>query len=75
MQVATGSPAEEAGLEKGDIITAFDDVTVTSMDDLKNRLQYYKGGEAVEMTVQSAAGGAYTEKTVTITLGLKSDYQ
>ena len=75
MQVATGSPAEEAGLEKGDIITAFDDVTVTSMDDLKNLLQYYKGGETVEMTVQSAAGGAYTEKTVTITLGLKSDYQ
>ena len=45
------------------------------LDDLKNRLQYYKGGETVEMTVQSAAGGAYTEKTVTITLGLKSDYQ
>ena len=58
----------------GDIITAFDDVQVTTMDELKDRLQYYKGGETVEMKVQSAANGAYTEKTVSITLGLKSDY-
>lgn len=73
-QVAEDSPAAKAGLQVGDIITAFDDVQVTTMDELKDRLQYYKGGETVEMTVQSAANGAYTEKTVSITLGLKSDY-
>jgi serine protease Do len=74
-QVGTGSPAEEAGLQVSDIITAFDDNTVTSMDELRNLLQYYKGGETVEITVQSAENGAYTEKTLTITLGLKSDYE
>lgn len=74
-EVAEGSPAEEAGLQKGDIITAFDDVAVTSMEGLRERLQYYKGGETVDMTVQSAADGAYTEKTISITLGLKNDYQ
>ena len=74
-QVAEGSPAEEAGLQKGDIITAFDDVAVTSMEGLRDRLQYYKGGETVEMTIQTAESGAYTEKTISITLGLKNDYQ
>lgn len=74
-QVAEGSPAEDAGLQKGDIITAFDDVTVTSMEELRSRLQYYKGGETVEMTIQTAADGAYTEKTISITLGLKANYQ
>ncbi|MDD2959688.1 MAG: trypsin-like peptidase domain-containing protein [Lachnospiraceae bacterium] len=73
-EVAEGGPAEEAGLQQGDIITAFDDNSVTSMDELKNLMQYYKGGETVNMTVQTAANGAYTEKTVSITLGLKSDY-
>ena len=73
-QVAEDSPAAKAGLQVGDIITAFDDVQVITMDELKDRLQYYKGGETVEMKVQSAANGAYTEKTVSITLGLKSDY-
>ena len=72
--VVADGPAEEAGLQKGDIITAFDGVTITSMEDLQNRLQYYSGGETVDMTIQTAAGGAYTEKTVSITLGLKSDY-
>lgn len=73
-QVGEGSPAEEAGLMESDIITAFDDETVTSMADLKDLLQYYKGGETVELTVQSAENGAYAEKTISITLGLKSDY-
>lgn len=72
--VVADGPADEAGLQKGDIITAFDGVTITSMEDLQNRLQYYSGGETVDMTIQTAAGGAYTEKTVSITLGLKSDY-
>lgn len=74
-KVAEGSPAEEAGLQRGNIITAFDDVKVTTMEDLQTRLQYYKGGETVEMTIQSTADGAYVEKTISITLGLRNDYQ
>ena len=73
--VGSGSPAEQAGLAEGDIITAFDGVSVKSMRDLQKRLQYYSAGETVEMTVQSSAGGAYTEETLEITLGLRSDYE
>lgn len=72
--VGEDTPAEEAGLQRGDIITAFDDVAVTDMEELSARLQYYKGGETVEMTIQTAPEGAYVEKTLEITLGLRSDY-
>lgn len=72
--VGEDTPAEEAGLQRGDIITAFDDVAVTNMNELSARLQYYKGGETVEMTIQTAPNGAYEEKTIEITLGLRSDY-
>ena len=72
--VGENTPADKAGLQKGDIITAFDDMAVTSMEELANRLKYYKGGETVEMTIQTAPNGAYEEKTIEITLGLKSDY-
>ena len=68
------TPAEDAGLQRGDIITAFDGVAVTNMQELANRLKYYKGGETVEMTIQTAPNGAYEEKTVEVTLGLKSEY-
>ncbi len=73
--VGEDTPAEDAGLQRGDIITAFDDVAVTNMQELANRLKYYKGGETVEMTIQTAPNGAYEEKTIKVTLGLKSDYQ
>lgn len=72
--VGEDTPAEDAGLKRGDIITAFDDTPVTSMEELSARLQYYKGGETVELTIQTAPNGAYEEKTIEITLGLKSDY-
>lgn len=72
--VGEDTPAEDAGLQRGDIITAFDGVAVTNMQELANRLKYYKGGETVEMTIQTAPNGAYEEKTVEVTLGLKSEY-
>lgn len=72
--VGEDTPAEEAGLQRGDIITAFDDTAVRSMEELTARLQYYKGGETVEMTIQTAPEGAYVEKTLEITLGLRREY-
>lgn len=34
IEVVSGSPADEAGLRRGDIIVGFDDETITSMDEL-----------------------------------------
>ena len=75
ISVGEGSPAEEAGLQESDIITEFDGISVTSMSDLRELLLYYAAGETVEMTVQSNENGAYTEKTVEITLGSREDSQ
>ena len=69
--VEEGSAAEEAGLVRGDIITKIDGVTISSRDELLERMQYYKSGETIDLIVQSAQGSEYVERTVTITLGEK----
>lgn len=67
--VSEGSPAEAAGINRGDIITKFDGLTIVSANDLLERMDYYKIGEEVEVVVQSQEGGEYVEHTVTMTLG------
>ena len=67
--VTPGSGAEAAGIRKGDVITKFDGKAVSTIQELKEKLQYYAAGEAVSITVQSPGeGGIYTEKERTITL-------
>ena len=74
-EVQDGSPAADAGLQKGDIITKFDGSSVTSQQDLKTQLAYYAAGEEVPVTIQRQNGSEYEEQKVTITLGKLSDYQ
>lgn len=69
-KVAEGSGAEKAGLTKGSIIVEFDGTAIDSMATLQERLQYYKAGETVSVTVRvPSATGEYTENTVDVTLG------
>ena len=67
--VETGSAAERAGLQKGDIITKFDGTSVSALADLKEQVAYYKTGEQVEITYSTQENGQYVEKTATVTLG------
>ena len=67
--------ADQAGLKKGDIITRFDGVSISSYDALRERLQYYEAGETVEVTVQSPGDGGYTEKTVSVTLSTQAEVE
>jgi serine protease Do len=69
--VSDDSPAKEAGLVKGIIITKFDGQTVKTMSELKTLLTYYKAGETVNLTAQVPSSNGYTEQTYTITLGFK----
>lgn len=74
-EVGQGTPAEEAGLTQGMIITKFDDTDVTSMSDFQNQLEYYKAGETVTVTVAAQGdGGQYNTKDIEITLGSRADY-
>ena len=68
-QVDEGSAADNAGLERGDVITKFDDQTVSSMEDLKGLMQYYEAGTKVNLTIKRQSERGYTEETVEVTLG------
>ena len=70
-QVVEGSAAEKAGIRQGDIITAIDGKTVTSMSQLKENLAYYKAGDKGKVTFQRLSEG-YKEKTVEVTFDAQS---
>ena len=70
-EVAEDSPAEEAGVLKGDILIDFNGQTVLSVEDVMDEIQYYKSGEEVKLTVLRADNGEYKEKELTVTLGTK----
>lgn len=70
-QVYENTAAEKAGLVKGDIITEFDGIKISSMDELQRQLEYYAKGDTVEITVMTIGSGGYRSKTVDITLGNK----
>lgn len=72
-EVSEGSPAEKAGMLAGDIITEFNGREVTSMSSLQEKLSKLKAGTKVKVVVKRANDGEYQEKTLTVTLGKKSD--
>ena len=73
VEVVEGSPADEAGIKKGDILTEFDGRTVTNSSGLQDILSYYAEGETVDIVVQRADEGEYKPNTLTITLGSADD--
>lgn len=71
--VEDDSPAQEAGICKGDIIVKFDGQKVSDGDDLLDKLQYYKSGEKIEAVIARATNGEYEENTIGLTLGTRPD--
>ncbi|HSN42915.1 MAG TPA: trypsin-like peptidase domain-containing protein [Propionibacteriaceae bacterium] len=63
--VVSGTPADKAGLVKGDVITALNGISVASSESLVGQIRSLQPGEIVEMTV--IRGGK--ESTVQVTLG------
>lgn len=70
-QVYENTAAAEAGLRKGDIITAFDGEAIRSMDELQRELEFHAKGDTVEITVMSVSVQGYAARTVQLTLGNK----
>lgn len=64
-EVRPGSPAEEAGLQAGDVITAVDGEAVPSAEELQRLIESKKPGDELELTVDR--DGA--TRRVTVTLG------
>lgn len=76
-EVVEGGPADQAGLMSYDIITAINDVEITSWNGLVNELAYHEGGETVTVTYytlqESGGRREYVERTTELTLGFKKD--
>lgn len=66
--VTEGGAADEAGIVKNSVITEFDGKSISSPQQLVDRLSYYAPGEEVEVTVLVRDGNEYKEETVTVTL-------
>ncbi len=65
--VADGSPAEDAGIQSGDIISSFAEVTVTSASGFEDLLEYYSAGETVTVEILRAEKSTYESKTLSVT--------
>lgn len=75
-QVVEDSPAEEAGINAGDVIVKMDDSEITSMEGLKGKLNLKKANTKVKITVKRAnQNGEYQEKEIEVTLGRSGDYE
>lgn len=65
-EVVTGSPAAEAGLKAGDIITKVDDTPIDADHRLADVVTQYKPGDKVTLTVWRTG----STRTITVTVGV-----
>ena len=73
-EVKENSPADKGGLHAGDVITKFNGNSVSSMENLIGKLEGFRAGDEITITVQRMTNfGQYDETDVQITLGAKSD--
>ncbi|MCH5264351.1 MAG: trypsin-like peptidase domain-containing protein [Lachnospiraceae bacterium] len=72
-EVTEGSPAEKAGLKKGNVIVEINGQKVTTLSQLQEKLSRCRAGDKGTITVKAGAGGSYEEKTLEITFGKKED--
>ena len=72
-EVTDDSAAAKAGIKQGDIITKLDKTTISSMNELLDRIQYYEAGETVEVTIKRSGEDGYKEQVLQVTLQEKED--
>ena len=65
-EVEEGSPANNAGIKAGDIITAVNEIPVESKKGLKEILDYTQAGSSGTVRVSSLDEGEYVERTLDI---------
>ena len=66
-EVRAGTPAAEAGLESGDVVTKLDGETVDSADELRRLVDAHSPGDSVELTFERDGD----TQTVEVTLGTR----
>jgi len=72
-QVYENTAAANAGLTRGDILVEFDGEKVKTMEELASLLEYYQKGTTVNIVIMQGSPNGYQEKTITVTLGGRTD--
>lgn len=68
-QVSEGSPAEQAGLQQGDIILAYDGGPLSDVGNFRNQVSLTEPGSEKELTIQRNG----KQKNLSVTIGKLSD--
>ena len=68
VSVESGSPAEKAGVQQGDVVTKIGTTTIDDSTTLSARIREASPGDVVKLTVERNG----SEKTLTVTLGSTS---
>lgn len=68
-QVAENSPAAQAGIEAGDIITSIDGTAITSMAELSELLAKYNEGDTVTLGLKVIKRNSYRDDSIRVVLG------
>lgn len=67
-EVAKNGAADKAGIKSNDVITAINKMEVTTIESLQEKVNSYRKGTKIEVTLQRSNDGKYEEKKVTVTL-------
>lgn len=67
-EVAKGGAADKGGVKVGDVITAVNKMEVTNMTSLQEKVNSYRKGTKVELTIKRNSSGKYQEKKVKVEL-------
>ena len=67
-EVTGKSAAQKAGIKANYVITKIDGQSISSAEELTEKLNYYAAGETVPITFEYLKDDAYVEKTVDVTL-------
>ncbi|MCH5279964.1 MAG: trypsin-like peptidase domain-containing protein [Lachnospiraceae bacterium] len=70
-RVFPNTPAEKAGIKKGDILLSIEKMSVGDMDELSVVLSYYEEGEVVTVRILTRSSSGYREKELSVKLGGK----
>ena len=73
-RTAMNSPAMQAGVRSGDVITAWDDDPVAGWNDLAGRIGAADPEDEIELTLARSDGTTWNELTVTLTLTKEPAY-
>lgn len=69
-----GSAAQVSGIQERDIITKIEDVEVTTVSALQEKVISYKYGTTITITIQRSVDGEYKEFDYEVTLGRNPEY-